>query len=91
MISTITISILSCLVIILGYTTYNLLLKNEKAEDILVSYKTYIDQFRSQIKEASQKIQKIDEKGIFDSDDEIGWFFKEIQKIQSSLDKFKLD
>jgi uncharacterized protein YnzC (UPF0291/DUF896 family) len=91
MISTIVISILSCLVIILGYTTYNLLLKNEKAEDILISYKTYIDQFRSQLKESSQKIKEIDEKGIFDSDDEIGWFFKEIQKIQSSLDKFKID
>jgi uncharacterized protein YnzC (UPF0291/DUF896 family) len=91
MISIIIISILSCLVIILGYTTYNLLLKNEKAEDILISYKTYIDQFRSQLKESSQKIKEINEKGVFDSDDEIGWFFKEIQKIQNSLDKFKLD
>jgi len=91
MISIIIISILSCLVILLGYTTYNLLKKNEKAEDILISYKTYIDQFRSQLKESSQKIKEIDEKGVFDSDDEIGWFFKEIQKIQNSLDKFKLD
>ena len=67
MISTIIISILSCLVIILGYTTYNLLLKNEKAEDILISYKEYIDQFRSQLKESSQKIKEIDEKGISES------------------------
>jgi uncharacterized protein YnzC (UPF0291/DUF896 family) len=91
MITTISISILSCLVIILGYTTFNLLKKNEKAEDILISYKEYIDKLSSQIEESSQKIKNIDEKGVFDNDDEIGWFFKEVKKIQSSLEKFKIN
>jgi hypothetical protein len=91
MISIIIISILSCLVVLLGYTTYNLLKKNEKAEDILISYKEYIDKLSSQIEESNQKIKEIDEKGVFDSDDEIGWFFKELKKIQSSLEKFKIN
>jgi len=91
MISIIIISILSCLVILLGYTTYNLLKKNEKAEDILISYKEYIDKLSFQIKESNQKIKEIDEKGVFDSDDEIGWFFKELKQIQSSLEKFKIN
>ena len=40
----ITICVLSVLVIILGFTTFNLLRKNEKAEDIVVGYLQYLDQ-----------------------------------------------
>ena len=35
--------ILSILVIILGYTTINLMRKNEVAEDIVVNYLQYLD------------------------------------------------
>ena len=37
------ISILFILVIILGYTTLNLMKKQEKSEDILVGYLEYLD------------------------------------------------
>jgi uncharacterized membrane protein YukC len=43
MIATITISVLAVLVVILGFTTYNLLKKNEKQEDIVAGYLTYLD------------------------------------------------
>ena len=85
------ISILSCLVVILGYTTYNLLIKNEKAEDIIVSYKEYINKLKHQIDVSDKRIKEIDAKGIFTSDDEIGWFFKEIQTLQALLNQFKMD
>ena len=39
----ITIIILSILVVTLGYTTYNLLRKNEQQEDILAGYLDYLD------------------------------------------------
>jgi len=32
----------------------------------------------------------VDDKGIFYSDDEIGWFFKEVKKIQEALNEFTL-
>ena len=35
--------LLSLLVVIFGYTTFNLLRKNEKAEDILVSHQEFIN------------------------------------------------
>ena len=35
--------ILSILVVTLGFTTYNLLKKNEKQEDILAGYMTYLN------------------------------------------------
>jgi hypothetical protein len=88
---TIIISVLSCLVIILGYTTFNLLKKQEKAEDILISYKTYIDKLKQQIEFSNKRINEINAKGTFTSDDEIGWFFKEIQTLQALLNQFKMD
>ena len=35
--------------------------------------------------------KKIDQKGIFEGDDEIGWFFTQIKVIQDSISKFKTD
>ena len=49
MILEITIGILGLIVVILGYTTFNLLRKNERAEDIIVQYNDYITEFNKQI------------------------------------------
>jgi uncharacterized membrane protein YukC len=80
--------ILICLVILLGYTTYNLLRKNEKAEDIITSYEEYIKGLTSTISTADKKLKEIDQKGLFDSDDEIGWFFGYVKEIQTKLNRF---
>jgi len=82
------ITILSCLVIVLGYATYNLLKKNEQAEDIIISYENYISNLGSILSKASDKLKEIDNKGLFDSDDEIGWFFKHVKEIQEDLNNF---
>ena len=86
----ITICVLSVLVIILGFTTFNLLRKNEKAEDIVVGYLQYLDQISRVIEVSDEKIKKIDIKGSFKSDDEIGFFFEQIKGIQEVLNDFKL-
>jgi hypothetical protein len=85
-----TIIILGILIVILSYTTYNLLKKNEKCEDIIVQYDNYISEFNKQINIADERLKKIDEKGIFESDDEIGWFFKQIKVIQKGISRFKI-
>tara|TARA_R100000084_G_C4592298_1_gene119054 strand:- start:405 stop:689 length:285 start_codon:yes stop_codon:yes gene_type:complete len=90
MITTIIISILSVLVVILGFTTFNLLRKNEKQEDILAEYLTYLDQLSRAIEASDKKLKEIDEKGTFKSDDEVGYFFKSVQSIQSILNDFKV-
>ena len=89
MILEIIIGVLGFLVVILGYTTFNLLVKNEKAEDIIVSQNNFIDKITSQINKSKKRLDKIDEKGTFKSDDEIGWFFNEVKKIQNDLSRFK--
>ena len=90
MILEIIIGILTLLVSILGYTTFNLLTKNEKAEDIIVSQQEFIDKVEEHITFSEKRLKQIDEKGTFRSDDEIGWFFKEVQKIQNKLSQFKI-
>ena len=84
------ISILSLIVLILGFTTWNLLKKNEKAEDIVVGYFEYLDKISRVIDAANVKIQKIDSKGSFESDDEIGFFFKQVKQIQEILNEFNI-
>lgn len=75
---------------VLGFTTWNLLRKNEKQEDILTEYLLYMDSLSKIIEHSANRLQKIDEKGTFQSDDEIGWFFQEVLTIQSRLNKFRL-
>lgn len=81
--------ILIGLVVIFGYTTINLLLKNETIEDILLSQQEFIDKITTQIQNSEQRLNEIDNKGTFKSDDEIGWFFNEIKVIQNKLSQFK--
>jgi hypothetical protein len=85
------IGILGLLVVIFGYTTFNLLRKNEKAEDIIFSQNIFINKLSEQIDNSQKRLEEIDEKGVFQGDDEIGWFFNEIKMIQNDLSRFKID
>ena len=91
MILEIIIGILGFSVVVLGFTTFNLLNKNEKAEDIIVSYQEFINNLTEEINKSDKRLEQIDQRGIFQSDDEIGWFFNEVKKIKRNLAKFKVD
>jgi len=89
--------ILGVLVVILGYTTFNLLKKNEKQEDalntqatILASYLSYLNKISDIIEFSDKKLREVDHKGSFSSDDEVGFFFEEIKQIQDTLNQFKV-
>jgi hypothetical protein len=82
--------VLLLLVVVLGYTTFNLLKKNEKQEDILASYLTYLNKISDIIETSDKKIHEVDVKGSFQSDDEIGFFFTNIKMIQDVLNQFKI-
>ena len=90
MIEIILISSLSVLVVILGFTTFNLMRKNEKQEDILAEYLNYLDQLSKTIEISDKKLKEIDRAGTFKSDDEVGYFFQSIQDIQDILNDFQL-
>jgi hypothetical protein len=76
--------------VILGFTTFNLLRKNEKAEDILVGYLDYLDKMSKVIEVSDARLKKIDHRGTFQSDDEVGFFFDQIKKLQEILNEFRL-
>ena len=91
MIETVVISVLVVLVVVLGFTTFNLLRKNEKQEDILAGYVTYLDQLSRIIEISDEKLKKIDERGIFKNDDEIGFMYEQIKELQRILSNFRVD
>ena len=82
--------ILSLMVVILGYTTFNLLRKNEKQEDILMGYMSYLNKVSDIIEIADKKLKEIDAKESFKSDDEVGFFFESVKQIQSILNQFNI-
>ena len=85
-----TIIILAIIVVVLGFTTINLLRKNEKQEDILLGYLKYLDNISRVIEVSDEKIKKIDIKGSFEGDDEVGHFLQTIKQIQEVLNDFNI-
>ena len=68
----------------------NLILKNEKLEDIQTEYENFISKQSEAIQACDKRLKEIDDKGIFYAEDQIGFFFKEVQKIQEALNEFTL-
>ena len=61
----------------------NLIKKNEAMED-------FINKQSDAIAACDTRLKQIDHKGVFYADDEIGWFFEEIKKIQEALNEFRM-
>ena len=61
----------------------NLIKKNEIMED-------FINKQSDAIAACDARLKEIDNKGVFYADDEIGWFFGEIKKIQEALNEFRM-
>ena len=75
--------ILSIFLTAAGFALRNLLIKNEKLEDFIAKQSDAIN-------ECNRRVKEIDTRGTFSSDDEIGWFFNEIKKMQDALNEFTL-
>tara|TARA_Y100000592_G_C5291160_1_gene230946 strand:+ start:121 stop:375 length:255 start_codon:yes stop_codon:yes gene_type:complete len=80
MISTI---VLVIIIVIMAFILRNMLQKNEFMEDFIVRQDEAINS-------VSERLKQIDDQGIFESDDQIGWFWKEMMRIKEALDEFKL-
>ena len=81
---------LAVIIVILGFAVYNLMKKQEKSEDVLMGYLDYLDRLSKTIEITDKKLKEIDSKGTFQSDDEIGFFFKSVHQIQDILNDFKV-
>ena len=93
----ITIIILLVVVVILGFTTFNLLKKVERYEDELnkrqeaiVSYQDYINGLGSTVEFMTKRIDEIDAKGTFSSDDEVGFFFNRLKMLNEMIRPYNI-
>ncbi len=77
------IGILVALLIVAGFALRNLVKKNEILEDFISKQSDAIDY-------CDKRLKQIDDRGSFIADDEVGWFFTELRKIQEALNEFRL-
>ena len=75
----------------ISYIIWNLLRKNERQEDIINTQNEYIQTISTIMSESNKKIKEIDSKQIFQSDDEIGWFFSGIKEIQELINEYNIN
>ena len=71
--------ILTIIICILSVTLFYALRRINQYENILIDFQNIINF-------ASEKLKIVDSKGHYESDDETGFFFEEIKKLQTLLD-----
>ena len=84
----IVISVLSLSTLVLGFTTWNLLRKNEATEDVIEEQEELIANIASRIDNSMEKMKDLDTKGAFEADDETGTVFKELYEVIEKLETY---
>lgn len=86
MIATLIFLIVLCIAFIL--IIYNLLNKVEKYEDDIMLKDEYITKIKSMSEQAYKKIVELDNAQAFESDDEVGFFFRNLKDIVMVIDSY---
>lgn len=84
----ITVNVIILIMIVIGYVIWNLLKKVEKLEEIINTQEEYITNFYDLVKQSELRIKEIDSKQLFQSDDEVGFFFNNLKTIQETLSDY---
>ena len=84
------IAILVVTLIVLTYIIRNLMLKVEAYEDVTQDQVRYLQNISNIIGESKQHLQNLDERGVFQSDDEVGEFFNQMKSVQEQLNNYML-
>ena len=82
--------ILVGIILILSYIIRNLLLKVENYEDVTLDQTQYLQNISNLIGDSKKHLNKLDERGVFQSDDEVGYFFEQMKLVQKELDRYML-
>ena len=73
--------LLGIAIILLTFVSYMLILALRRIND----YEQFIIQFDQIVSYCSEQIKRIDDRGTFESDDEVGTFFEQLKQLQSLL------
>lgn len=76
--------------ILLMYAVYNSIKKIEKYEDLVQNQVGYMQNISDLIVDSQKHLQNLDEKGVFQSDDEVGYFFNQMMAVQKELNMYML-
>ena len=82
--------ILVGIILILSYIIRNLMLKVEKYEDVTINQTQYLQNISNLIGDSKKHLNKLDDRGVFQSDDEVGYFFEQMKLVQKELDRYML-
>ena len=74
----------------LGLAVRNLLIKVEKYEDVTLDQTKYLQNISNLILDSQKHLKSLDERGVFQSDDEVGYFFEQLLNVQKELDRYVL-
>ena len=84
------VTILVALSGILSYIVFNLLRKVERYEDVTIDQTAYLQNISNLIGDSQKHLNDLDKRGVFKSDDEVGYFFIQLKKVQDELDRYML-
>ena len=84
------ISILLWITTIIFYIIRNLLIKTEKLERLVEERDIYINNLDAVIEDITKRLQEVDNKGTFVSDDEVGFFFNSLKSMSETLNTYKI-
>ena len=70
---------------IFGYIIWNLNQKVTKLEQIATQQRVIIDSVAAIVEESNKQLHQVDLTEAFKADDQIGFFFRNLQNIQDSL------
>ena len=84
------IGILVALLVISSYIIRNLLVKTEQYEDVTQDQVKYLQNISNIIGESKRHLQNLDDKEVFQSDDEVGEFFNQMKEVQEQLNDYML-
>ena len=79
--------ILSILCCTLCFTTWNLLRKNEKLDEEVLDYIDFTTQLKLDLRKAFEEMKRIDSKGGFQAEDEVGEVFKALKSVIDDLER----
>ena len=87
--------ILSITTLIFGFSTWNLLLKNEATEDVVdeqikmfEEQEELLSKIATSIDTSMGRMKELDKLGSFEADDETGFVFKNMYEIISELEQY---
>ena len=75
---------------IIGYVIRNLMVQNEELTRLVEERGIYINNLDAVIEDIDKRLQEVDMRGTFASDDEVGFFFNSLKKMSETLNVYKI-